>query len=65
MDVVIRLSRSKLKRAQPGAECRESGTFRSEWEVGGAIPSSTPNDKSQQFMGKLAGELIIHQQIDN
>jgi len=43
MDVVIRLSRSKLKRAQPGAECRESGTFRSEWEVGKAISLSTPN----------------------
>ena len=42
-DVVRRLSRSTLKHAQPGAECRESGTFRSEWSVGKAIFPSTPN----------------------
>jgi hypothetical protein len=40
---LFRLSRSKLKQAPPGAECRESGTFRSEWEFGEAIPRSTPN----------------------
>jgi hypothetical protein len=43
MDVERRLSRSKLKHAQPGAECHESGTLRSEWEVGKAISPSTPN----------------------
>lgn len=42
-DGISRPSRSKLKQALPGAECRESGTLRSEWEVGKAIFPSTPN----------------------
>jgi hypothetical protein len=35
--------RSELEQASPGAECRESGTFRSEWELGGVTLPSTPN----------------------